>query len=197
MRKINIVFFLLLLSACSQSDLERSIFLPDPEHPELPGYSEWGYNTFGAFFDQQPFISNNAERPIEVVEEDGNVSFRFTGQRGVSRYASDEAFSIQFVLTGPHVERYDDLVALHNSSWDLASEATEVIVGEGSSRDTLEVLSGMLSFRRAQYLLVDQEPEQVILSGVFEFRAVNDGVSVTVSNGRFDVGIADHNFFTY
>lgn len=197
MRKISIVFFLCLLSGCFEPDLQRSIFLPDPDYPELPRYSEWGYNTFGAFFDRQPFISNDAESPLKVVEERGSVSFLFTGQRGLVSYAPGEPFSINFVFPDLQVERYDDLMVLHNSLWDLANENMEVIVAEGHSRDTLEVLNGTLRFRRAQYLLVDQKAEQVILSGIFEFQAVRDGVPVTVSNGRFDVGVADHNFFRY
>lgn len=197
MRKNSIIFFLILLSACFEADLQRSIYLPDDEFPELPKYSEWGYNTFGAFVDRQPFVSNDAETPIKVVAEPGRTSFRFTGQRGLFNYGTGEPFAISFVFPDLQPETYDHLILLHNSSWDLASEDTDVILTEGVTRDTLEVLNGNLKFKRAQYLLVDQKAEQVILSGVFEFQAIRNGIPITVSNGRFDVGVADHNFYRY
>lgn len=196
-KNIGTVFILIFLSACLESDLQRSIFFEDPEFPGLPKYSEWGYNTFGAYFDGQPFISNNAETPITVVDQNENTSFRFSGQRGLSNFGTGESFSISFTLAEMHPETYEDLVVLHNSSWNLANENVEVIVIEGHSRDTLDVLNGSLTFRRAQYLIVDQKAEEVILSGVFEFQAVRQGVLVTVSNGRFDVGVDDDNFSGY
>ena len=195
MRKNSIIFFLILLSGCFEADLQRSIYLPDDEFPELPKYSEWGYNTFGAFVDRQPFVSNDAETPIKVVAEPGRTSFRFTGQRGL--FMTGEPFAISFVLPDLQPETYDDLMLLHNSSWDLASEDTDVIFTEGVAKDTIEVLNGYLNFKRVQYLIVDQKAEQVILSGVFEFQVIRKGIPITVSNGRFDVGVADHNFYRY
>ena len=50
---------------------------------------------------------------------------------------------------------------------------------------------------RAQHLLVDEVPQEVILSGVFEFQAMVNGMPVTVSEGRFDVGVDESNFFKY
>lgn len=196
MRK-NSAILLVLLSACIEPDLQRSIFMPDPEFPELPVYTEWGYNTFGAYFDRQPFISNDAETPIKIIEETGKTSFRFTGQKGLSNHGTGEPFSISFLLPDLQPETYEDLMVLHNSSWNLAGENTLVIVNEGTLQDTIDILNGNLKFRRAQYLVVDLQAEEVILSGVFEFQAIRDGVPVTVSNGRFDVGVAEHNFFRY
>jgi hypothetical protein len=46
-------------------------------------------------------------------------------------------------------------------------------------------------------LFVDEEKQQVILSGVFSFKAVVEGEPVTVSEGRFDVGMSSLNFFKY
>ena len=43
---------------CSREyNLEQTIFIYDPEFQDLPIYSEWGYNTFGAYYDREAFIS--------------------------------------------------------------------------------------------------------------------------------------------
>lgn len=199
MRANSIIFLVMLLGACigPDPDLQRSIFIADPEFPELPGYSEWGYNTFGAYYDRQPFISNNVETPVKIIERTGSTSFGFTGQKGPYAYGTHDAFSMYFVVPDLQPETYEGLMVLHNSSWDLSDENIQVIVSEGSSQDTLGILNGSLTFSRAQYLIVDKEVQEVILSGRFEFQAIRRGVPITVSNGRFDVGIADHNFFRY
>jgi hypothetical protein len=62
---------------------------------------------------------------------------------------------------------------------------------------TANILSGELTFKRAQNLLVDEKQVEVILSGYFEFKALIDNEPVTISNGRFDVGISPDNFYNY
>ncbi|MBN2165234.1 MAG: hypothetical protein JW717_03055 [Marinilabiliaceae bacterium] len=69
---ISILF--LLASCTSDYELEESIFVADSEFPELPEYSEWGYNTFGAFYDRKHFVSNNSEVPVKVILT--NVKFK-------------------------------------------------------------------------------------------------------------------------
>jgi hypothetical protein len=56
MKKILIAFVsvlsLNLLFSCqkmSDYELSGTFFIEDPYYPGLPIYSEWGYNTFGAY----------------------------------------------------------------------------------------------------------------------------------------------------
>jgi hypothetical protein len=58
-----------------------------------------------------------------------------------------------------------------------------------------EILEGSLEFIRAQNLLVDKEAAQVILSGRFDMKLVINGEAVTLSDGRFDLGIGPDSFF--
>ncbi len=199
-RSLALVSFLLLMSTCAKDDLERSIFIRDPEYPELPAYSEWGLNTFGAFIDRIPFISNEIETPAKVSSYPEKTAFQFSGQKGINYVSYSPgypAFFIKFILPLEKPATYYDLTALHNSSWDLTDPDVVVTMAEEGAPDTLEILNGTLHFVRAQRLLVDQVPTQAILSGVFEFNANHDGSPLSVSNGRFDVGVSDHNFFNY
>jgi hypothetical protein len=61
----------------------------------------------------------------------------------------------------------------------------------------MQIISGQFYFKRAQYLRVDKKPSEVILSGTFELQARINGELVSISDGRFDTGISDSNFFKY
>jgi hypothetical protein len=189
-----LIIVLVILSSCSR-DLERSIFIKDPEFPELPKYSEWGLNTFGVYIDRVPFISNDVDRPAKVILYDEKLSFTLAGDRhGV--YFSPSNLSLNFVFSpAQNVEDYVGLVQLHDTSWDLTDENMLVIFSEAANTDTLKILNGTLKFTRAQHLFVDKVSEEAILSGTFEFQANYNGTFTTFSNGRFDVGISKNNFY--
>jgi hypothetical protein len=195
----NILFFAILggLFACSnETELKKSIFLPDRNFPELPEYSEWGYNTFGAYYDRQIFISNEIEVPLKVIQEDNKTSFVFTGQKGLGSYINGPPFTMTLILSGFNPQTYADLIALDNTMIDL-TDPNKVSIASRPAADTVEILNGKFHIIRAQYLLVDQNPEEVILSGVFEFQAIIQGTPVTISNGRFDVGVGQYNFYRF
>ena len=63
--------------------------------------------------------------------------------------------------------------------------------------DTLTIIDGELYFKRVQHLLVDKRSVEAILSGYFQFKTLVDGKPITLSNGRFDVGIGYENFYSY
>lgn len=196
MRNMLLLIIILGVFSCGEPELQRSIFTPDPDFPELPQYSEWGYNTFGAYYDRQPFISNDADVPLKVIHEDANTSFVFTGQLG-QVYDRFNSFSIRIVLVDFNPETYEDLMVLHDSTLNLRDPDYRVIFHSRFESDTVEILNGTFQFTRAQHLLVDKIPQEVILSGMFEFQAIVNEMPVTVSNGRFDVGVGAFNFFKY
>jgi hypothetical protein len=189
------------LYACTEAELRKSIFIPDPQAPELPKYSEWGYNTFGGYYDRETFVSNDIEVPVKILQEAKRTSFVFTGQKGTGLY-TDRTYSAPYpfaitLIVPDSSKEYADLVKFHNVTFNLEDPATEILVRDNARTDTAKVLSGEFRFVRAQYLLVDGKAEQVILSGTFDFQAIINGNPVTISDGRFDVGIGDYNFFKF
>lgn len=195
------MMMLLALWACSnETELKKSIFLPDPDAYPLPQYSEWGYNTFGAFYDRQAFISNDISVPVKVINDKGQTSLVFTGMlsaNGNYNYGYEDPFTMTIQLSGFNPTTYIDLMSLHNSTLDLTNPDHKVELQGGDSTYQVEVLEGKFEVRHARDLLVDNQPEEVILSGVFEFRALINGTPVTISNGRFDVGVSNFNFYKY
>lgn len=56
-----------LCGCFKESDLKKSIFIPDPDDSRLPAYTEWGYNTFGAYFDRDIFIYTDNTTPFKLI----------------------------------------------------------------------------------------------------------------------------------
>ena len=84
---------------------------------------------------------------------------------------------------------------LHEQVFDLTDDKYSISIEDAYATHTVELLNGTFEFKRAQYLLVDGQPQEVILSGVFEFQVTIDGEPVSISEGRFDVGVGSYNFF--
>jgi hypothetical protein len=198
MKRIFALLVLLCLLSCSdETELKKSIFIPDPDSPGLPKYSEWGYNTFGAYYDRQPFISNNIGVPVKVVYENNKTSIVFTGQKGTGYYANENSFRMTLILSDFHPLTYADLISLHDTTLELTDPRYEIQLSDDTSDYATEILNGTFRINRAQHLRVDNKPEEVILSGVFEFQARINGEPVTVSTGRFDLGVGEDNFYRY
>jgi hypothetical protein len=195
----SFIIMLLALWACSnETELKKSIFIPDPDALPLPKYSEWGYNTFGAFYDRQAFISDDISVPLKVINDNGLTSLVFTGVlRENYNYRGGDQFTMTLSLPGFNPATYSDLMSLHQVTLDLTAPDYKVVLQEGDSMYQVTILEGKFEVKRAQNLLVDNQPEEVILSGVFEFRALINNTPVTISNGRFDVGVGNFNFYKY
>ena len=76
------------MASCSMDDVElsRSVFIPDRTSPGLPEYSEWGYNTFGAYIDRVPFVSGE-EEPAKIYVNSDTLHFFL---KGIYRNSKDE-----------------------------------------------------------------------------------------------------------
>ncbi len=198
-RLIIFLSVLLLFAACSkENELKDSIMIYDEEYPELPVYSEWGYNTFGAYYDRQVFISNYETVPAKVIVTNNEMSFLLDGQNGsYYDYYGPSEMSIILRIPGFTPEKYSDLLVLNDTILDLTNPDYELIVSIDTNHYTADILNGGFHFKRAQNLLVDEKQIEVILSGYFEFQALVGGKPITVSNGRFDVGIGTDNFYNY
>lgn len=192
---------ILIFWGCSkENELKKSVFIYDTEFTDLPAYSEWGYNTFGAYYDRLAFVSNNAIVPAKVIVSEGSMSFVLGGQlqAGNQYYGSDsQEMSITFIMPGFTPQQYNELIVLNDTTLDLKNPEYQVHVSVDTMNYTASMISGELNFKRAQNLLVDKNQIEVILSGYFEFKAIINGKPITVSDGRFDVGISPDNFYIY
>jgi len=190
---LPIFLFLLILGACTSEDvqLEKSIFIEDVNNPGLPIYSEWGYNTFGAYIDRKVFISNDFDLPAKIIVNSDTLTLILKGT------LKSEMATLKFTLIGYSPADYPDLVSFNNSTIDLTSDKCIITLTTYSKTLALDVFDGKIFFKRVQNLYVDKEQTESILSGTFNFKTFIDGEPIAVSNGRFDLGIGYGNFYNY
>jgi hypothetical protein len=193
----------LFAGGCSKdNELRKSVFIEDSKFPDLPQYSEWGYNTFGAYYDREVFVSNDYEVPAKFIVTNHITSFVLTGQNGAYSHYFDSytIMSMTFNLSDllPQVSMdWQTLITLNDTIFDLKNSAYQVLITLGTVTDTAKIIEGELTFKRAQNLFVDKNPVEVILSGYFDFKALIKNKPVTISEGRFDVGVSRDNFYNY
>jgi hypothetical protein len=200
MKKLLLIFStsILIFLACSkENELKKSVFVYDEEFIDLPAYSEWGYNTFGAYYDRTPFVSNNTIVPAKVIVQNNAMSFVLAGPKQSESYYSNSEMTMTFKMPGFTPADYTGLLQLNDTVIDLSKSPYQVLVSIDTTHYTATILSGELMFKRAQNLMVDKKQIEVILSGYFEFKALINNKPITVSDGRFDVGISSDNFYRY
>jgi len=192
MKKFCLIFAGILLAACSKDPMDRTIFIPDEDVPELPAYSEWGYNSFGAEYERDYFLVSNKIVPCKIVYSNGLLQFALSGKIS----GNDKEMTLTFCFPFSEIPDYRDLVKLNNVKIDLSdSVCTVKIRQDGSGDTTLTVLDGELYFKRTQLLSIDDKVNRVILSGTFELRFLQENFPAHISEGRFDVGITKNYFY--
>lgn len=196
----NLLVIFIIFAGCSkETELKKSIFIPDEDYPELPAYTEWGYNTFGAYYDRKLFIYNDNTVPVKFINTGGKTTFTLNGEKSAAGYSSYDysSMSMIFHLYNFSPESYTDLLTLNDTLINLTDTLCKVSILIDTSNYETDILDGTIYFKRAQNLLVDKKQIEVILSGTFEFQAIIDGEPVSVTLGRFDAGIGPDNFFKY
>ena len=186
---------ILSLSCHKDSQMDRTIFVPDEEDAALPAYTEWGYNSFGAIYDNRTYflVSNNIA-PCKILYKDELLRFTLSG---VFRAQNREEVTLSISFPKENITHYSDLLTLNNKQINLADKDCVVQIIRGGNEQTLEVINGVLHFKRAQLLHIDDTPNRVLLSGFFELRFLENGFPTIISDGRFDVGINDNVFYAY
>jgi len=188
---LPLVIFTLLISSCSEDyQLQKSVFVEDVNNPELPIYSEWGYNTFGVYIDRQPFISNSSDLPAKIIVNKDTFNLVLKGTM------NNRDVTMKFSIIGYSPADYTDLISLNDSTFNLTSNKCIVTMTTDTIKK-LNIFEGKLFFKRAQSLYVDKEYMESILSGTFSFKTFINGEPIAVSNGRFDFGIGYENFYNY
>jgi len=193
---------MILFSSCSRdSQMDRTIFIPDKTEPSLPAYTEWGYNSFGAIYDNRTYflVSNNIA-PCKILCKDGFLRFSLSGvfkAQNTPYSAEREQITLSFSFPEENTSQYPDLLKFNNKQINLADEDCSVKIIRGENERTLEVVDGILHFKRVQLLYIDDVPNRIILSGIFRLRFLENEFPTVISDGRFDVGINDNVFYAY
>ena len=208
MRKILITYMALaaLFSACEKNNLERSIWLSDPDDIGLPQYTEWGYNSFGAKMSNLYFVSYSTEKPcsLEWNSTDSTLKLTMNGWLAPQDYVSGFEYIPQkdymsLSITFPCdsvIDSQERLYLLNGRTIDLTDTTVRVSISRYDMTEKVTtVQSGELCFKRVQNLYVDNKYEEAIVSGTFDIRYVKDGKKTWLSDGRFDFGITNKLFW--
>jgi hypothetical protein len=180
------------LLSCSKNDdynLSSSIFIEDTDFPGLPKYSEWGYNTFGAYIDRNPFVSTNEDIPSKVVVRNDTLQLILKGS-----YKGEFAEMI-FMLGGYNPRSHSQLTALNGDTIDLKHSPSKVQFRTKTAFYNFDIIEGELIFKKVQRLYVDEVETKCIVSGYFQLKTFMNDEPVAISQGRFDLGIGYDNFF--
>lgn len=196
MRNIAYIFLAVVaLCSCSrESDLKKSIFIPDPDDSRLPAYTEWGYNTFGAYLDREVFIYNDNLIPFVTLANNSITEFQFNGEIYENFFTNNDKVSLIIKTSTIHPTKAEDLVALNGKTFQLSTPNFEVYLERNGARSKLSVQQGSLTFQRVQKVFVDRKYTEMILSGYFEISATG---ATSITEGRFDVAVKDGYSFSY
>jgi len=201
MKKIILVSILFLGIISCEDSIDRTIFVPDKNDSNLPAYTEWGYNSFGAKYERNYFLSTNNLVPCKITYKDGRINFYLigyvVGSRGYGYYSGD-MMSLLISFPFSAINDYAGLLALNAQTIDISDAGCSVSMSINDAAATnLEILSGQLCFKRAQLLRIDDKPDRVILSGTFTISFLNQGRPESISDGRFDLGINNKDFYSF
>lgn len=198
MRSIKIIFpailTLFIVQACQKLEdfsLTGTIFIEDPYNPGLPIYSEWGYNTFGAYIDRKPFISTSEDLPAKIIVNSDTTHMIFRGKMGSLNV------DLTFSLKGFDPQTYYDLTELNNTEFNLKDTGRAVTLKIDNEITELNLIEGELFIKKVQRLYVDEELSRTIMSGYFNLKTFLNNEPISISQGRFDLGIGYENFFNY
>jgi hypothetical protein len=172
--------------------MDRTIFIPDDNDGNLPAYSEWGYNSFGAEYERTYFLATNSIVPWKIMYHNDSLQFTLSG-----RVKYSKEMTLFFIFPYSQISDYADLVQLNNTKVKLNNNTCTVKMLQDGITTTLNVLEGELYFKRTQLLKIDDEVNRVILSGTFDFRFLLNNMPTYMSNGRFDLGITKNVFYAY
>jgi hypothetical protein len=184
---------------CTNEDvMDKTIFIPDEKDENLPAYTEWGYNSFGAKYERLYFLATDAIVPCKITYQNGTLNFYLRGNlhnNAEKYYYQKENMTLMFSFPSDRMSAYADLVSLHDVQIDLQDASCHVKIERDNNVTDLTPQSGRLFFKRAQLLRIDGMVDRVILSGYFDMQFLIDGKPERISDGRFDIGI--NNDFYY
>jgi len=189
-----IIFLSLLFFSCSKMDdiyLTDSVFIEDTNHQGLPIYSEWGYNTFGAYIDKKVFVSVSDEMPAKIFVYNDTMHLMLKG------IMNNVSTSLTFSIKGPSPTSEYDLLDLDNTIFDLKEAGRAVKLAIGNDTLDLHIIEGDLHINKVQRLYIDEVSTRAIMSGYFKLKTFLNGEPTAITYGRFDLGIGYENFYNF
>ncbi len=194
-RLISIAILLpLFLTSCDKMDeidLSGSVFIEDSYQPGLPIYSEWGYNTFGAYIDRKAFVSTDHELPAKVFVNNDTLHLLLRGRM------DNNIVDLKFSVKGFEPQNNFDLVMLDDTIINLSDSGRAVYLTINNKETKLDIIEGELIVKRAQRLFVDNVATRTIISGRFNLKTFINDEPAAISQGRYDLGIGYENFFNF
>ncbi|MBU0763564.1 MAG: hypothetical protein KJ607_01880 [Bacteroidetes bacterium] len=133
---------------------KQSTFIEDPGNPGLPKYSELGYNTFGAYYDRETFISNNVDVPMKVIVTNDTTTLIFQGTK------NNYDMTLKIGIPDSLPDTYSDLLAFNDTVIDLTQCKITTIINGNTS--VPRVIDGRFEIRKAQKLYVDDSQLEVM-----------------------------------
>ena len=193
MKKIYFLTMILLLASCATTDeMEQTIFVPDEINSELPAYTEWGYNSFGAMYERTYFLAANDIVPCKITIQNGIMTFSLSGRiTNNSSWNNRENMTLYFSFPiSETIRTYNDLIVLHQKEIDFSDTSCDIKMNRNSSSTNINVLSGKLHFNRVQLLRINEKDDRAILSGTFDLTFLRNELPEALTKGRFDIGIS-------
>ena len=175
----------LILASCQKMEdynLTSTIFIEDSYFPGLPIYSEWGYNTFGAYIDRKPFVSTYYELPAKIFVNTDTLHLILRGQMGYDNV------DLKFSIKGYSPATYSELTELDGHIINLKESGRAVTLKVGNVTTELNLIEGEIEFKRIQ---------RTIVSGYFNLKTFLNNEPIAISYGRFDLGIGYENFYNF
>jgi hypothetical protein len=192
------LIFLLLIGwismACSRDHaLTQSVFIPDDTYPDLPAYSQWGYNTFGAHYERGAITHTEVEFPMFVHADTSHLRFKFFGK---SNWGDFDNFRFTFSFPDTTIRNVYELTKYHDTVIDL-SQNNVILTFESWHFDSVQEIkidTGQFHFKNAKLVYVDEELTQVNVSGTFDLSFNFNQRPVAFTHGRFDIGLDPFRF---
>jgi hypothetical protein len=177
--------------------MDQTVFIPDGKDKKLPAYTEWGYNSFGAKYEQSYFLATKDVDPCKIIYQDGTLHFHLTGKLTDNGNDRDKQENMELIFSFPFapLDSYDGLVSLNGFKTDFPDASCKITLNRNFEPENIVIQGGQLFFKRTQLLYIDGEKNRVILSGYFDLHFLRNGKTEQISNGRFDLGVNKNFYF--
>jgi hypothetical protein len=103
--------------------------------------------------------------------------------------------ALRFILSSSDVKAYQDLLVFNDTIIDLTGNNVKVEIILNENVENLDISEGKLNFKRSQKVFVDDLEKEIILSGYFNLKYIKNKIPSTMSDGRFDFGVNNENFY--
>lgn len=199
---ISILGILLFNISCNKEDyktyFEDSNFVPDSEYPDIPTYSELGYNTFGVMIDRQALCSDNSNIPLKIIVKNDTTTFVFSTSKFYNSnseyiYNDFEISTLKFIFPGYSPTNYKNLECFTNLNVNLKSNTNNCIVTFND--EIIEIINGNFKINTIKKMYLDNNYSKTIIAGVFDFQTYSNELPIYFHNGRYDITVGSYNFY--